>query len=327
MRDIFFSEKLYKIFGNDDIKENVITKFLTSCILDDYNFIELESIDTISFISNSKLENLHKKHVKEVNLYERLQFDSYINSSRPEFWNTYRSTIKIGRYVKKLILAKHNVDTWNYVKTNYISNLRYNGVVNPKLPNDDKLVELFVNNFKAVAKRSLDKNLYDKIKIVSGKEIKKWYLSNNYSIIKGSLGNSCMRYEKCQDFFDVYIQNPEFCQLIIYQETSPDKIDMRALLWTLPNGSKYMDRIYATCDSDAIILMNYAKENGWRYYDENSVNDDFHSNMYIETAEIYDMYPYMDTFKYLDTDSKRYYTYYKRNCYELENQDGTWDET
>jgi hypothetical protein len=85
-----------------------------------------------------------------------------------------------------------------------------------------------------------------------------------------------------------------------------------------------MDRIYATNECDGIILMNYAKEKGWLMYDS-----DFNNNlelMSVTTRHIYDEYPYMDTFKYLDMDTKTHHTKAKRGMFDLTNQDGTIEE-
>jgi len=97
-----------------------------------------------------------------------------------------KNAIKIGKFIKKVLSAT-----------------------------TDAQIEEFVNELKAV-----QDNLKEKIELVSGEEIAKWYKSENcYS--GGSLGNSCM---VDKNFFDIYIQNPESVNLlIIWIEFTPIK--------------------------------------------------------------------------------------------------------
>ena len=116
------------------------------------------------------------------------------------------------------------------------------------------------------------------------------------------------------------MDNPNICKLMIYKVD--DRISMRALLWTLSDGSMYLDRVYSNSEADAIILMNYAKEKGWRYFDTSVATPD----IYIKTPLIYAEYPYMDTFKYLDMNTHKYYSLLRRGTYELEGQEGEFDK-
>jgi hypothetical protein len=91
----------------------------------------------------------------------------------------------------------------------------------------DAQVEDFVNELKAV-----QDNLKEKIELVSGDEIAKWYKSENcYS--GGSLGSSCM---VDKNFFDIYTQNPESVNLLIMK--SGDKIVARALVWKIKTSNQ-----------------------------------------------------------------------------------------
>ena len=57
-----------------------------------------------------------------------------------------------------------------------------------------------------------------------------------------------MKYYRCKDYFNIYIENPDVCQLLIFTDPN-DKLLGRALLWKLEDGSNYMDRIYTNRDS------------------------------------------------------------------------------
>jgi hypothetical protein len=44
--------------------------------------------------------------------------------------------------------------------------------------------------------------------------------------------------------FDIYIENPDVCSLLILKDQIESSIHGRALLWILDDGYKYMDRGY-----------------------------------------------------------------------------------
>ena len=79
--------------------------------------------------------------------------------------------------------------------------------------------------------------------IISGKDIKKYYHTNTYKTginITGTLINSCMKHDHCQGLFDLYIQNPDVCQMLIMIDNDGFLIG-RALLW---NAVVYFDRLF-----------------------------------------------------------------------------------
>jgi hypothetical protein len=126
-----------------------------------------------------------------------------------------------------------------------------------------KLVSLLINiklDFKVI------NNIEGNIEFVTGEDIRKWYLEENYQFDKGQLSNSCMRYERCQKYLDIYVENPEVCQLMILKGSNPDKIIGRSLIWKLQDGRFYQDRQYTNIESDKSVFANYAKSKGWLYY-------------------------------------------------------------
>lgn len=78
---------------------------------------------------------------------------------------------------------------------------------------------------------------YD-FKLVSGKDIARYYYYENYIECSGELGESCMR-NVGMSYFDLYTKNPQVQLAILVN--SKDKIAARALVW----DNQYYDRIYA----------------------------------------------------------------------------------
>ncbi|MEN8835916.1 MAG: hypothetical protein ABF265_07805 [Polaribacter sp.] len=147
-----------------------------------------------------------------------------------------------------------------------------------------------------------------KFDIVEGEDIRNWYLEDNYSSSNtGSLEQSCMRYEECQDYFDIYVYNPSKVKMLIAINEDNCLIG-RALLWNTNEHGQVMDRIYGN-DVTIQAFKNYAKENGLLHKVSQSYND---SKMVSSIGEVIDeeltvtlqgnfeSYPYMDTFKYTD---------------------------
>lgn len=182
-------------------------------------------------------------------------------------------------------------------------------------------VEKFTNEFKY-------KTSGGYFELVSGDDIKYWY-SNRYSTGEGTLGSSCMRYDSCQLFFDIYTENPTVCKLLIFRNSdNTSLIDGRALVWTLLDGRVFMDRVYYTSDHIRDMFVEYAKKNNWLFKkDQNSrdstpildpkTNDNYQGYLEVKLEKEknnYEYFPYMDTLKYWDknnlliicNDSSRY---------------------
>ena len=155
------------------------------------------------------------------------------------------------------------------------------------------VIEKFVNMYQAEV--LMKKDALNNFKVVEGEDIRKWYHENMYeSSNGGQLANSCMRYSKCQEFLDIYVENSQVCKLLIFTPTE-GKLSGRALLWTLENGKKYMDRVYTNKDSYENLFLKWANENGYSKGIESS------SVVKVNTKD-YELYPYMDTFVYYDAD-------------------------
>ena len=168
-------------------------------------------------------------------------------------------------------------------------------------------IELFVNSFKSIIDKMNDKFAY--FDVVSGSDIAYWYNYKNYYERRGTLGGSCMS-EVPNNWLEIYTDNPNNVNLVIFKSQDDDsKIIGRALLWTLPDGKKFMDRVYTINDSDVNLFKEYAKENKWysKYYNNSSeTNKSIGPDGEVTTLDMiitlnkikYNHYPYLDTFKH-----------------------------
>lgn len=141
--------------------------------------------------------------------------------------------------------------------------------------------------------------------LVEGEDIRKYYDASTYFKETGTLGNSCMRYESCQDFFDVYVDN---AKMLIYKDGN-DNLYGRAIVWSI-DKEIYMDRIYTCFDNLIECFIDYAKDNKWWYCFEQSpifngehrvwTNGEINisKNLCIPLKKKYYAMPYMDSFRY-----------------------------
>lgn len=187
------------------------------------------------------------------------------------------------------------------------------GAVKATFP--DAQIEEFVNKYKTEIDKMND--VFRKFEIVKGQDIAKWYKEENYQHQSdvspgiGTLGKSCMR-QKPSRFFDIYVQNPDVCSLLILKTEDGKKLRARALVWELlsPSGITYMDRVYTHSDADFDLFRQYAERKGWYRRPTNDYNysqemidpDGKKVNMGHLKVQIakgdYDYYPYVDTLRH-----------------------------
>jgi len=255
-------------------KPCAITEYLnTNNIETNITWVDIKD-DTVSFILDKKIN----KKINLLNDWEKKAIENPIEFERiVKLWvsNKELSTvdIKIGRFVKKL--------------TKQFS---------------DAEIEHFVNKYKAFVKLKKETTNFE---IISGEKIRYYYNENSYQYkydgkSGGQLSLSCMRYEECQVYFDIYIQNSEICKLIILKGFDTDKIIGRALLWTLNTGELYLDRVYTSYDCDIILFEQYAKQLGCKlFYEEIIKQSSEFVELTIKPKYIdFEEYPFMDTFRY-----------------------------
>ena len=173
--------------------------------------------------------------------------------------------------------------------------------------------------FKCISQKEIEKfsNLYkafsDKkdftIEIISGQEIAKYYDQETYSSNSGTLGNSCMKYSRCQRFFKIYTENPDVISMLIMKSPTGSLIG-RALIWNI-DGQKVMDRIYTIQDDEYIVFFKqWALRNNCIFKTHQNWNHTLQFDSKEETKEYkfvvklkkfnFDYYPYLDTFKWIN---------------------------
>jgi hypothetical protein len=260
------------------------------------------------------------------NIYVKLQFPNgvtvvnqnnirYIDTSKLPF-SQNRQTIRTGRGVKAL-LSK--------------SDFKFTDVD----------IEQFVNKYKSAYDTMND--IFRKFELVSGEDIAYWYSYLKYQEQKGTLGTSCMRAVN-SNYFDIYVNNPDKCSLLILKGDDESKIKGRALIWKLDSPQvTFMDRIYTNNDSDIELFKQYAYIQGWYHKEhQNSSNDytlvgkegskrDGHLSVKLKNANNgdYDRYPYLDTLKYFSTSSGKITTEQMKGHSDyitLEDTGGRWSE-
>lgn len=228
------------------------------------------------------------------------------NDGKNQVWSKNRQEIKVGKAIRAL-LKTADVDV------------------------SDKEIEEFVNSFKAALDRLNDK--FSLFEIVSGENIAKNYYYKNYQENKGTLGSSCMA-RVPESYLSIYVENPDVCNLIIFKSQDDEsKIMGRALLWTLNDGKKFLDRIYTINESDVQLFKDFAKENGWYVKRHNNSSDSDYA-ISPDGSEVrlqllvtvrkgeYDNYPYLDTLKYYNPYKGILSVEKDSSSYTLESTDG-----
>lgn len=186
------------------------------------------------------------------------------------YFSKFRQTMRVGRFLKKF---------------------------NPTLT--DVQIEKMVHEYKANW-NTVIKDAESRLKVVTGEDIRFWYLNKNYSDQygnNGTLANSCMKYKRSQKRFDIYCDNPDKIAMAILLDDK-EKLLARALIWRLdePEGKIYMDRIYFADMACKNIIANYGKKNNMLMYDDLK-----ETKMKVYVKKDYgdeEGNPYMDTFKY-----------------------------
>jgi hypothetical protein len=187
-----------------------------------------EEIDTATFTTSLKLSQHFKTE-------DEKQLTTYIQplSRNTEIYSKYRTTIKIGRLIRKLFGSQFS----------------------------DSEIEKFVNQYKS----SLDSKVLN-FEIWEGYKILDGYRSKNYTYDGASsnpLMNSCMNDEL--SLIDFYQYVPVKLLVLLNNE---NHIFGRALIWKTDKGL-FMDRVYTAFDSDYYKFIEYAKKNDIIYKEEN----------------------------------------------------------
>ena len=208
------------------------------------------------------------------------------------------------------------------------------GILSPKD------VEIFSNVYRSCQVENKSKFL-----VVKGNDIRRYYHHEKYSRningdLCGSLGGSCMKHDRCQDYFSIYIDNKEVSLLCLIDKESNSLIG-RALLWDIAADEintgkqfiKIMDRIYTTNDEFySNMFKNWANKNGYTHkYEQNHSNSvwfekegkkiELYLSININTN--YKYFPYLDTFKFIDINNSTLYNYPAEGVFRLKIMNST----
>ena len=128
--------------------------------------------------------------------------------------------------------------------------------------------------------------LYD-FAIIEGEDIKDAYHENNYYQHSGTLGNSCMRYHNCRNYFQIYTKYPEKVKMAVLKRSG--KIAARCIMWNI-EGKFMFDRIYFTNDETHNLLKNTLIGAGYETLFQSSRN----FSLNIDLTGI-NQFPYVDS--------------------------------
>lgn len=288
---LFASENIKDIIGRiDDPIAKILSNLFEKDIDTKYNILDTtDTNDRISFITNTNATS---------------KVESGINPE--ELFRKTNSQTTIGRVIRSILTD---------------NNISYT----------DHDIEIFVNKFKSTWDMvENNKKNRQPISIVKGEDIRYWYKESNYckSTLngKGTLGNSCMKYDKCQKYLEIYVRNPDQVSMIIYVDDE-NKLLSRALLWNTNKGV-FLDRIYYTNDSDENLIYTWAKAN-CNVLSLSESNLEVKLTGWSNADGSYDYYPYMDTMiMYYIKNRTLYseddiYVDHKNCLFELQDTDGT----
>lgn len=126
----------------------------------------------------------------------------------------------------------------------------------------ERQIELLNNSFKT--NYEIVTGVSDKLRLVSGEDVRFWYNVANYDTGGGILNSSCMKDARKGPEMQMFVDNPDVVQLLILTNEN-NKLIGRALIWRLvqPYGETYMDSIYTRFDKDSQLFQMYGKSRGW----------------------------------------------------------------
>jgi hypothetical protein len=276
-----YVRKTYDLLISDEIKDilksiesqSVVAKLLLKMRHSKENLVE----DPVNFISISSQDPTRISYLTTERL-SKIEPSEYWTSSR-------RFHMKPGGFVSK--------------------------VFKDILPKD---IEVFSNLYRLEVKKPKFK-----FEVVSGESIREYYHYEKHQSGDGSLGISCMRHESCQRLFNLYVNNPQTISLLLMLDEN-GYVMGRSLLWNTPEF-KIMDRIYTVNDEQLpFYFKKWAKQNGYLFrFQQNWSNSiqfqeldndkvDIKLDIKLDNFE-FDYYPYMDTFKFFNTNTGTFSNY------------------
>lgn len=253
---------------------------------------------------------LNYNYIKSTDANDMVSFigDSQVKRNVDQGIDPYTKrsgTVKIGRFIKQIF--------------------DFNGI---KISDVD--ISKFVDLYKAAI--DFNSNIKSGFKFVKEEDIRYWYNRDNYSEESGSLGSSCMRQSSKSGYFDIYVKNPEVCQMLILTDDD-NKLKGRALVWKLMSGNYYLDRIYTVNQSDEELFVNFYKEWLSKNHPESLIlmhkKEDNNLRVRLKNWK-FDLYPYLDSLYCLeintgilyDDESRKILGIKEKPNFELSEQHG-----
>lgn len=238
----------------------------------DVSYVDIiqDKDDMISYITSNKAKQILDKYIVIGRYYEGENL----------CWTTNRQEQNIRRFLNRLMGNKFT----------------------------QKEIDDFVDDYKLSLKKD---DIFENFEIFEGEDIRKYYFGGKYSREdNGQLQRSCMRYDYCENYFDIYVENPTKVKMLVLKQNG-NRIYGRANLWYLdnPEGKIFMDRIYTTHDWQIKLFIDYAIKNNYIYkskqiYGGNviPVIKDGQKEKIIMSANLkpkkYRSYPYVDTLQF-----------------------------
>jgi hypothetical protein len=296
IESVLFTSNQFKdiLKSIDDVIAKDFLELIDHDVKTTYNALNVtDKNDTISFIPDNQFQN----KIKSSNLENLLKDD--------------KNKTSVGRLIQKIL--KDNGKDYN--------------------PNQ---VTAFTDKFKAAWTKYNTKEEKEPIRVVEKEDIRSWYLEDAYNTKTnngvGTLGKSCMRYVQCQEYLDIYVENPDVCKMIIMteEELGDEVLVSRALLWKTEEEGWYLDRIYYTDASERILIHDFAKKNFNIKYSYDFPPTVPRLTIKLSGNKDYEYYPYMDSFPYYYSLDGILYNWEarvaeKKYLYNIQNTDGSAD--
>lgn len=179
----------------------------------------------------------------------------------------------------------------------------------------DKDITAFAEAYASLI--TVSNPIYD-FSIIEGEALRQAYLESNYSTCSGSLGGSCMRYVRCQSYFDMYVLNPDKIKMGVL--TKQGNIAARTLLWNIQGKWQY-DRIYYINNETNNLLKNTLESNGYFTI----YNSHHQLKIELDLSNIH-KFPYLDTMSYYDYNNYTLSNYNTGHSYfSLRDTNGSYD--
>lgn len=121
----------------------------------------------------------------------------------------------------------------------------------------DREVELLAARFSAMV-IPLEEN--PSFRVVRGEDIRFWYNGENYATNSGGLSASCMQNKKLGKYFDLYVENPDYVQMLIHTNAQ-DKLTGRALIFTDVDGNQFCNTIRYSTETSAELFKRWMLRN------------------------------------------------------------------